>query len=151
GEGVEADHALVRPVVTWIELRKRETAAKRKSVFAFDPDRIRGRHPTVLKDTGESALRHGTFADAHRGAKDLIRVVKIAEPFARIAEVVGDGHSGKERRTKRVDRQCRGRNTRERRQRCSLLRETCRREWLVDRAVNLLANEAEHFYDIKVW
>src|SRR6202795_3601347 len=80
GEVGEADDPRIRSLIASVQLGVGEAPAERDRMFAMDPNGVDGRHPAVLKHSGESALRSCRRSDTHPGVKNEVWIVRGGVP-----------------------------------------------------------------------
>src|SRR5258708_3056010 len=100
------------------------------------PDGVDRRHPAILEDAGESALRCRSGADVQTGVEGAARrggrtVTSILR--GKIPQVVDNRDARKNVGTEGIDAY------------------GCRSEWLADCAVDFLADETEDLDEAEVW
>ena len=110
-------------------------------MFATIPGGVGRRHEPILENTSVRPLSRSALADGHRRFADITRVIRP------ITQHVDDAYAGKEIGAEGINGGLRGGGPGGRLDEAGKLR---RSEWLTNRAVDLLSNEAKHFRDAEV-
>ena len=118
GKISEPDHSGIGSFVPRVELGIGETSAEGKCVFAVNPTGVNRRHPAILKNAGERALRSGRRTDVRSRVEHKVCVSRRIVP-----QVIHNCDARKNVRAERVDAH------------------GLRSERLANGAVDLLANE----------
>src|SRR6202022_4261735 len=127
GENGKTDHSTIRPCVARVELGVGKASAERKCVFSANPTGVDGRHPAVLENPGERALRSCRRPDILPGVENKVRIRRRL-----VSQIIDNRDARKNRRTECVDAY------------------RLSREGLGNRAEYFLADEAEDFGDAEV-
>ena len=96
-------------------------------VFAVNPAGVDRRHPAILENAGERALRSCRRTDVRSRVENKVRIRR-----GLVSQIIDNRDARKNRRTERVDAH------------------RLRSKGLGDRAVDFFADEAEYFRDAEV-
>src|ERR1700675_133402 len=78
GEVGEADDPRIRSLIARVELGVGKASGERAGMLAIDPNGVDGRHPAVLKNSGESTLRSCRRSDTQPGIENEVWIVRGA-------------------------------------------------------------------------